>query len=88
MAEKPGFFDYITAAFNARPFGMFVAPNWIGLGAFGLLGMVEPGFWVVGAGLELDTSAHDVYVTRTRLLVRYKVGNNVTGWALGLGLSF
>lgn len=53
MAEKPGFFDYITAAFNARPFGMFVAPNWIGLGAFGLLGFMEPGFWVIGAGLEL-----------------------------------
>ena len=52
MAEKPGFFDYITAAFNARPFGMFVAPNWIGLGAFGLLGMMEPGFWVLGAGIE------------------------------------
>ena len=53
MAAKPGFFDYITAAFNARPFGMFVAPNWIGLGAFGLLGMMEPGFWVLGAGLEV-----------------------------------
>ncbi|HEY7497342.1 MAG TPA: hypothetical protein VH740_02450 [Vicinamibacterales bacterium] len=53
MAAKPGFFDYITAAFNARPFGMFVAPNWIGLGAFGLLGMMDPGFWVLGAGLEL-----------------------------------
>ena len=53
MAAKPGFFDYITAAFNARPFGMFVAPNWIGLGTFGLLGMVDPGFWVLGAGLEL-----------------------------------
>ena len=53
MAAKPGFFDYITAAFNARPFGMFVAPNWIGLAAFGLLGMTEPGFWVLGAGLEL-----------------------------------
>jgi hypothetical protein len=53
MAEKPGFFDYITAAFNARPFGMFVAPNWIGLGAFGLLGMMEPGFWVLGAGVEV-----------------------------------
>ena len=53
MAEKPGFFDYITAAFNARPFGMFVAPNWIGLGAFGLLGLMDPGFWVLGAGLEL-----------------------------------
>jgi hypothetical protein len=53
MAAKPGFFDYLRAAFNARPFGMFVAPNWIGLGAFGLLGAVEPGFWVLGAGLEL-----------------------------------
>jgi hypothetical protein len=53
MAAKPGFFDYVAAAFNARPFGMFVAPNWIGLGAFGLLGMLNPGFWVIGAGLEL-----------------------------------
>jgi hypothetical protein len=53
MAAKPGFFDYVKAAFNARPLGMFVAPNWIGLGAFGLLGMMEPGFWVLGAGLEL-----------------------------------
>ncbi len=53
MAAKPGFFDYITAAFNARPWGMFVAPNWIGLGAFGLLGVMEPGFWGLGAGLEL-----------------------------------
>jgi hypothetical protein len=53
MAAKPGFFDYIKAAFNARPLGMFVAPNWIGLGAFGLLGAMEPGFWVLGAGLEL-----------------------------------
>ena len=50
---KPGFFNYLTAAFNARPLGMFVAPNWIGLGAFGLLGLVNPGFWVLGAGLEL-----------------------------------
>jgi hypothetical protein len=41
-----------------------------------------------GAGVELDSSHHDVYVTRTRLLVRYKVGNNVTGWALGLAVSF
>ena len=53
MAAKPGFFDYIKAAFNARPFGMFVAPNWIALGTFGLLGTMEPGFWVLGAGLEI-----------------------------------
>lgn len=44
---------YLKAAFNARPFGMFVAPNWIGLAAFGLLGLANPGFWLIGAGLEL-----------------------------------
>jgi len=53
MASKPGFVDYVVAAFNARPIGMFVAPNWIGLAAFGLLGVANPGFWVLGAGLEL-----------------------------------
>jgi hypothetical protein len=53
MASKPGILSYLGAAFNARPFGMFVAPNWIGLAAFGLLGMTEPGFWVLGAGLEI-----------------------------------
>jgi hypothetical protein len=41
-----------------------------------------------GVGLELDSSKYDVYVTRTRLLVRYKIGNNVTGWGVGLGFSF
>ena len=53
MAQKPGFMNYVAAAFNARPFGMFVAPNWIGLAAMGLLGITNPGFWVLGAGLEL-----------------------------------
>jgi hypothetical protein len=32
---------------------MFIAPNWIGLAAFGLLGLTNPGFWLVGAGLEV-----------------------------------
>ena len=53
MPAKTGFVDYLKAAFNARPFGMFVAPNWIGLGAFAMLGALNPGFWVLGAGLEL-----------------------------------
>src|SRR6185503_15735454 len=53
MAAKPGFLDYLSAAFNARPLGMFVAPNWVGLAAFGILGAANPGFWVLGAGLEL-----------------------------------
>ena len=53
VATKPGFLQYVTAAFNARPLGMFVAPNWVGLAAFGLLGATNPGFWILGAGLEL-----------------------------------
>jgi hypothetical protein len=53
MAAKPGFLRFVTAAFNARPFGMIVAPNWVGLAAAALLGFVEPGFWAIGAGLEL-----------------------------------
>jgi hypothetical protein len=50
---KPTFWTYLKAAFNARPFGMFVAPNWIGLAAIGVLGLTNPGFWLVGAGVEL-----------------------------------
>ena len=53
MAGKPGFFRFVTAAFNARPFGMFIPPNWIALAATGLLGLAEPGIWAIGAGLEL-----------------------------------
>jgi hypothetical protein len=53
MPQTRGFFDYLRAAFTARPLGMFVPPNWVGLGAFALLGLANPGFWVLGAGLEL-----------------------------------
>lgn len=50
---NPTAWDYIRKAFSARPIGMFVPPNWIGLGIFGMLGALNPGFWVVGIGLEL-----------------------------------
>lgn len=50
---KRSFWSYLKAAFNARPFGMFIAPNWIGLAGFGLLGLTNPGFWLLGAGAEL-----------------------------------
>jgi hypothetical protein len=53
MAGTPGFGRYLARAFNARPFGMVVPPNWIGLAAMGMLGLVNPGFWVIGAGLEI-----------------------------------
>jgi len=48
-----GFKDYLREAFNAKPLGMFVAPNWVLLAATGMLGFLNPGFWLIGAGLEL-----------------------------------
>ncbi len=50
---SPSIWDYFGKAFNARPIGMFIPPNWIGLGIFGVLGILNPGFWVIGLGLEL-----------------------------------
>ncbi len=41
MKEKP---SYLAAAFNARPLGMPIPPNWFGIAAFGLLGaLINPG---------------------------------------------
>jgi len=42
----------------------------------------------LGTGLELDTSAHEIFVTRVRAVVRYVFGNNVSGVSLGLAASF
>jgi hypothetical protein len=42
----------------------------------------------LGVGLELDSSAHDIIVTRTRLVARYHFGGNVTGASVGLAVSF
>jgi hypothetical protein len=50
---KPRLRELLGAAFNARPLGMVVPPNWVALAAFGMLGALHPGFWLVGAGLEL-----------------------------------
>jgi hypothetical protein len=45
--------SYLAAAFNARPLGMAIPPNWFGIAAFALLGaMINPGLWLIGAGLE------------------------------------
>jgi hypothetical protein len=50
MSGQP---SYLAAAFNARPFGMPVPPNWFAVAAFGLLGaLANPGFWLIGLGLE------------------------------------
>lgn len=42
----------------------------------------------VGAGLELDSSAYNMIITRTRLVGRYVFGNNVSGFSVGLAVSF
>ena len=42
----------------------------------------------LGAGFELDSSNYPVFITRTRLIYRYTFGNNVSGFALGLAMSF
>lgn len=51
---KPSLWDYLREAFNARPIGMFLPPNWAMLGAFGLAAAVhDPAWLVLGAGVEL-----------------------------------
>jgi hypothetical protein len=42
----------------------------------------------VGFGLELDSSARDIFVTRIRAVARYKFGPNTHGWSFGLAASF
>jgi len=42
----------------------------------------------VGAGLELDSSAYNMIITRTRLVGRYVFGTNVSGFSVGLAVSF
>ena len=69
MPQTRGLLDYVSAAFNARPFGMFVPPNWIGIAAFGLLGVVNPGFWILGAGVELGYLAFIATNARFQRLV-------------------
>jgi hypothetical protein len=54
MVKNVGMKDYIRTAFNAKPAGMFISPNWIGLSCAALLGIfLNPGFLLLGTGLEL-----------------------------------
>lgn len=46
--------DYVRAAFMAKAFGMPIPLNWFGLATFAVLGaFLSPGFWLLGAGVEL-----------------------------------
>ncbi len=42
----------------------------------------------IGAGLELDLGKYERWVTRARLVARYRFGPNVQGVSLGLAVSF
>jgi len=42
----------------------------------------------IGAGMEIDTSAHVDIISRTRLLIRHIFGGNVSGYSVGLAVSF
>lgn len=55
-AEDPGFFGYLKAAFRYSPRipGLGRMPlNPLGLAGFGVLGLITPGFWFLGAALEV-----------------------------------
>ena len=42
----------------------------------------------LGVGLELDTSARNMIIDRTRFVGRYVFGENVSGFSIGLAVSF
>ena len=42
----------------------------------------------LGGGLELDVSAYPIFITRIRLMARYRFGENISGYSFGLGISF
>jgi len=42
----------------------------------------------LGGGLELDVSAYPIIITRIRLIARFRYGENISGWSVGLGISF
>jgi hypothetical protein len=51
---RPSLWDYVREAFNAKPIGMFLPPNWAMLAGFGLAGYLhDPGWLVLGSGVEL-----------------------------------
>ncbi|HWU44269.1 MAG TPA: hypothetical protein VN132_12550, partial [Bdellovibrio sp.] len=42
----------------------------------------------LGLGIELDSSAYNIWITRTRLVARYMFGQDVHGYSFGLAVSF
>ena len=77
---RASFWDYFREAFNARPIGMFLAPNWVGLAAAGLAGWLhDPGWLVLGAGLELGYLTLLATNPRFQRFVQGKMSAGATG---------
>ncbi len=74
LLGKP--FRYVLEASHSRYFG-----DQAGVLGFDYLSSL-------GAGIELDSSAYSMIITRTRLVGRYMFGNNVHGFSVGLACSF
>jgi hypothetical protein len=58
----------------------FFGPN---RGALGFTDLSQ-----VGLGIEFDTEAKDILLTRTRIVGRFVFGENVAGFGIGVGASF
>jgi hypothetical protein len=76
MSDRPpDLQDYLKEAFNARvgvP-GLGGLPlNWMALLGVGTLGLLHPGIWLVGAGLELAFVVGLAHNERIRNYVRGK----------------
>lgn len=77
---RPSFWQYVREAFNARPIGMFIPPNWVGLALFGLLGATQnPGWYAIGAGAELGYLALLATHPRFQRFVSGKLSLDATG---------
>ncbi|MBP7949921.1 MAG: hypothetical protein KA004_09725 [Verrucomicrobiales bacterium] len=85
MSTRPlSFFALLKAAFSARPAGMFVAPNWIGLAAAGILGFLNPGIWIIGAAAEFAYLLACTGSSRFRQWAAASAGSNGGAAAVGV----
>lgn len=67
------YWDFVKEAFNVRPEIKSIGGlpvNWLALAGAGTLGLLNPGFWLIGAGLELAFLAAMAQSPRFRNYVR------------------
>lgn len=74
-SDELGYLDYVREAFNFSPRLKMIGNlplNWMGIAAFATLGLLNPGFWLIGAGLEVAWLASASSHPRFRNFVRGK----------------